>query len=807
MAIFTGAAGTVTVDASLGDIGVSGMQFASDGYRIQGDAIALNTGGNAIRVGDGSDAGAAFTATIAAELTGAGTLEKTDLGTLVLTGENTYSGGTTISAGTLQLGDGGTSGNLTGDVTNNGTLVLNRSDALTLGGVISGGGAMRQSGTGTTLLTGAGSTVGGLEIEHGMLELATGASLAAVSTTVAAGTTLRNDGMFTGTAGDNAFTLAGSLIGHVDLLDGNDQVQIAQGADFSQASFEGGAGVDMLALTYSGALALSETFVTGFEHLVKHGTGALTLAGTVDGFSDSITVSEGSLQLSGANVVTNELRIESGVTVTGTGSLSGGLINAGILSPGNSPGVIHVAGNYSQATGGMLISEITRAGTDLLDISGAAMLAGWHQIQVEYGLYLDGTTHTLLQAAGGITGNFDSVQINPSALMTATHALTANAATVSFTRAPVTSLTVPNSGRGRFAAWLEEQISGGSVSPEMSSYIDSLLQQPTAEGATSLLGQRGEPVATVSQNSVSMLGAGFARMVFERFALSDMAQCISTQQAANDVPNCFWGHGLRQWGNASGDSRYDWTSDGGQFGVDRALSSTWALGATFGYADTEVQDRSDGHNEVRSKMGGLYANYAAGQLSLGMMAFYSDNDNSTRRNVLVGTATQQARADFDSNSHGLGARLGYRLTSEAAPLVRPFIEAFYDHVESTDFAERDAGDGNLSARVHGRDGLRGTLGLQLAESFEGYGRVFRPALEIGVVRQFGDVRSVLDLQPFSDAAAFRTYGPSLDRTAYTARASLNVSLGTNADLLLGYGGELADDYSQHEANLSFRIAW
>lgn len=89
---------------------------------------------------------------IAPEMTGVGALTKDGLGTLTLTGANSYANGTTIAAGTLQLGRGGTSGSIVGDVANSGILAFNRSDAVTFGGTITGSGAVRQIGTGQTTL-------------------------------------------------------------------------------------------------------------------------------------------------------------------------------------------------------------------------------------------------------------------------------------------------------------------------------------------------------------------------------------------------------------------------------------------------------------------------------------------------------------------------------------------------------------------------------------------------------------------------------------------------------------------------------
>jgi fibronectin-binding autotransporter adhesin len=97
-------------------------------------------------------------------------LDQNGPGTLTLTGTNTYTGGTTISTGSLlEIGDGGTGGSILGDVIDNGSLAFNRGDAVTFAGDISGTGTLIQNDPGSLTLTGTNTYTGGTTIGVGAL--------------------------------------------------------------------------------------------------------------------------------------------------------------------------------------------------------------------------------------------------------------------------------------------------------------------------------------------------------------------------------------------------------------------------------------------------------------------------------------------------------------------------------------------------------------------------------------------------------------------------------------------------------------
>jgi len=149
---------------------VAALSFTTDGYALAGGAIDLAgfAGSKSTRITvEDKNATGGGTAVIASDLTGPGALAKEGTGTLVLTGAKTYAGGTAVSAGTLQLGDGTASGSVTGDIVDNAALVFAPGADQTFAGVISGTGTLVKQGPGTLTLTGTNLYTGATTVSAG----------------------------------------------------------------------------------------------------------------------------------------------------------------------------------------------------------------------------------------------------------------------------------------------------------------------------------------------------------------------------------------------------------------------------------------------------------------------------------------------------------------------------------------------------------------------------------------------------------------------------------------------------------------
>ena len=316
-------AGTLAVsaDANLGNTS-GGLSFGGGTLQYlagftSNRGVTLNAGGGTFDT-NGNDA------MLGGTITSIGPLTKIGAGTLTLTGANTYSGGTTISGGTLQIGSGGNTGSIVGDIVNNAALTFNRSDDLTFSGAISGTGSLTKIGAGTLTLSGTNGYSGATTISSGTLQAgATNAFSSASAHTVASGA-------FLDLAGFNQ--TIGSLAGAGTVANTGAGATLITGGDNTSTTFSGviqdGAGATGLTKVGTGTFTLSgaNTYSGGtllaagtlrLENNQALGTGALTTTGSVVDYANGVTIANPIV----VNSDTTQLSVTAG-TATQAGAIS-----------------------------------------------------------------------------------------------------------------------------------------------------------------------------------------------------------------------------------------------------------------------------------------------------------------------------------------------------------------------------------------------------------------------------------------------------------------------------------------------------
>ncbi len=350
--LFLNSAQSVTLDGSatltLDQGGGPATFFSSGANHTVNAPLTLSPGGVTTTVD-----GAGETLTLAGAISGLDLgLVKIGDGTLLLTADNTYTGSTSVSAGTLQLGDGGTTGSVAGALATSGTVRFNRSDSVSLAAPISGTGDVQFVGTGDTTLTVANTYSGDTTLSAGTLILADGQALQNSTLTYATGggSLVVADPVVSVTlgalAGDRAFPLTNTLGAPIALTVGGNNAATA----------------------YSGS-----PIGTGVS-FTKNGTGALVLTGT-HAYAGDTTVNAGLLSLDpGASFTTAAANLGSGSTAKIL--VNGGTLNASASSlVKNSTGGLQVAAGVANFTGGIVTDANSSSNSNFIHVSGGVLNA------------------------------------------------------------------------------------------------------------------------------------------------------------------------------------------------------------------------------------------------------------------------------------------------------------------------------------------------------------------------------------------------------------------------------------------------
>jgi len=356
--------------------------------------ITLGTNGGVIDVASGT------TLTVLNTITGTGGLEKVDTGTLLFTSANTYSGGTTVTNGILQLGiaNGAPStGALTVAASGtfemagfaqtvaslNGSGVLTDSNASavftandtasdTFSGAITGTLSLVKGSTGTLTLSGDNTYTGATTVSAGTLQLSNVNALGSsgtqtsnsVSTAITAGAELRMN--FAGTlTNTNVMTLNGTGISNTGALTSTTSTATLNNNLTLASDTAIGGPADM---TLTGIMS-------GAHALTKVGNDTLTLTGS-NTFTGATAVSAGILLLNNANALGSSVtQTANSASIAVTAGAELGMNFAGTLTNTNAMTLngtgISSAGALTSATSAATLSNNITLATDT-SIGGSA---------------------------------------------------------------------------------------------------------------------------------------------------------------------------------------------------------------------------------------------------------------------------------------------------------------------------------------------------------------------------------------------------------------------------------------------------
>ncbi|EEE0749003.1 fibronectin-binding autotransporter adhesin ShdA [Salmonella enterica subsp. enterica serovar Oslo] len=374
---------------------ISGGTLTADHADSLGTGAVANSG--VLQVGEGE---------LENTLSGSGSLVKTGTGELTLSGDNSYSGGTTIIGGTLTADHADSLG--TGAVANSGVLQVGEGE---LENTLSGSGSLVKTGTGELTLSGDNTYSGGTTITGGTLTADHADSLGTGA--------IANSGVLQVGEGELKNTLSGSgslvktgtgeltLNGDNDYSGGttiDDGVLIADNADSL------GTG----AVANNGVLQVGEgelkNTLSGTGSLVKIGTGELTLNGDND-YSGGTTISDGTLIANHADSLGTGAIDNSGVLQVGEGELENTLFGSGSLVKTGTgeltlSGDNTYSGDTTIADGTLIAANVNALGSGNIDNSGTLMLEAEGEFNLANVTTQSGATTEL---AKGTTLNVDSL--------------------------------------------------------------------------------------------------------------------------------------------------------------------------------------------------------------------------------------------------------------------------------------------------------------------------------------------------------------------------------------------------------------
>ncbi len=776
-------------------------------------SIGSLAGGGSLQLGSatlttGNDA---TSTTFAGVIAGSGGLTKTGAGTFTLTGSDTYTGTTTISAGTLQLGNGGTTGSISSDVVNNSIFAVDRSDTFTFGHVISGPGQFQQVGTGTTVFDAMNSYTGATTISAGTLQTGVANALStATAVTVASGATFDlagNDQSIGSLAGTGSVQL-----GSATLTTGNDGTSTA----------------------FSGVIA-------GAGGLTKTAGGTFTLTGA-NTYAGPTNVNAGILSVDGS--ILSPVFVNSGGTLGGTGTVGQTVINSGgTLAPGDAVGTLTVNGNLVLKPGATYVVELAPAAGDATHVTGPATLAGTVQAQFEPGTAI-AHTYTILSADGGRNGMFDTL-VAPNFFTwglsyTATNVVLANLASSQFGGIPGLSPNQKAVGSALDAAFANNSVLGGAFATVAELAPDAVPAALTALSGEGASGTQETAFATsdlflsammdqtaywrngdaIDNRGITLAYAPLQYGPSDQLRTHPAFQAMPPRSTDGDAPHWrTWLAGFDATWSLSGEpstgsASLNHRTGGMAAGLNYQFTPDLMLGLAAGGSRStfSVPDRTTS-GVLDAAHFGAYGTARWGPLyAAGTLAFASLSNNINRTILGVGPA-ETASGNFGSDLLSGRLEVGWKRVFDQFA-VTPFAAAQFAELWQAGYTETStapagtAGVLGLTYGSHTASSLPTFLGAQIDSRFAfANGMLWSPYGRASWMHEFDPTRDITASLITVPGASFTVDGPSAARNAVRLSLGSKLDMSRSAALFASLDSEFSNRSQNYAGKGGLQISW
>ncbi|MDN6863965.1 MULTISPECIES: autotransporter serine protease [Pseudomonas] len=530
--------------------------------------------------------------------------------------------------------------------------------------------------------------------------------------------------------------------------------------------------------------------------LIKSGAGSLVLNGDST-YRGATTVNGGLLAVNGT--LTSAVSVNDSGTLGGSGRIGALTVNrGGRVAPGNSVGTLQVAGDVTLGAGSTYAVELTPSSSDRIVAGGKALLdGGTLTLALEnsptllsgaQAQSLIGRQYSILQAAGGIEGQFG--QVLPNYLfLGGSLDYAAGGVQLQVVRNDARFASVGATRNQRNVATAAEQLGAGN--PVYESMVRSESLVAAQQGLQQLSGEIYPAIGAMLINDSLQL----------RDAVGERLRHVPTSGERN-----LWLKALGAWGktDARSETAGATTSLGGVLaGVDGALDKQTRVGLVAGYSDSSLSLGSGTHSSasIDSYHFGAYIGREWGNWRTTGGAAYSWHRGDVKRDLQYGDVSGKQKAKLEARTAQLFTEAAYRIQLQPLAL-EPFANLAYVHLDSDGLHEK----GDAAALQRGsdrRDAVLSTLGARVLKTVAlNDHQQLELSGSLGWQHSLTAVESEEHLGFVAGGPSFAVRSSPLLRDAALVGVQASLALSASTRVNLDYHGQLAGRENTQGVGLS-----